>query len=70
MPVVKINNGTTIFSAFISDFCTYDIPGVYGFENAYARSCFTMEQKDSIKKLFNIDITQEENFSAQGEYLE
>jgi hypothetical protein len=69
MPVVKVNNGTIIFSVFISDVCTYEIPGIYGFENAYARSYFTLEQLDSIQKLFNIDITQEEPFFAQGENL-
>ena len=69
MPVVKKNKGTIIFSAFISDACTHEIPGVYGFEKAYARSYFTLEQLDSIQKLFNIDITQEETFLAQGENL-
>jgi hypothetical protein len=65
MLVVNLKDGTIIFSVFILDVCTYEILGVHGFENAYARSYFTMEQLVSIQKLFNINITQAVTFLAQ-----
>jgi SAM-dependent methyltransferase len=69
MPIVKINDGVIIFSAFISDSCKYEGPGIYGFENAYFRSYFTLDQIKNLEAKFQIKITEKGSFLAQGENL-
>jgi SAM-dependent methyltransferase len=69
MPIVKNNDGIIIFSAFISDSCRYEGPGIYGFENAYFRSYFTLDQIKNLEAKFQIKITEKGSFLAQGENL-
>jgi SAM-dependent methyltransferase len=69
MPIVKNNDGIIIFSAFISDSCRQEGPGIYGFENAYFRSYFTLAQIKNLEDKFQIKITEKGSFLAQGENL-